>query len=58
MHDFSCTDTADMYYATLADRVRLMFSGISSIPPYVYSDVLLPSVCRTDRWRENSSHTL
>lgn len=22
MHDFSCTDTADMYYGTLADRVR------------------------------------
>ncbi len=22
MHDFSCTDAADMYYGTLADRVR------------------------------------
>ncbi len=22
MHDFSCTDAADMYYRTLADRVR------------------------------------
>ena len=22
MHDFSCTNAADMYYATLADRVR------------------------------------
>ena len=23
MHDFSCTDAADMYYGTLADRVSL-----------------------------------
>ncbi len=22
MHDFSCTDAADMHYGTLADRVR------------------------------------
>ena len=22
MHDFSCTDAADMYYGALADRVR------------------------------------
>jgi predicted transposase/invertase (TIGR01784 family) len=22
MHDFSCTDAAEMYYGTLADRVR------------------------------------
>ena len=22
MHDFSCTNAADMYYTTLADRVR------------------------------------
>ena len=22
MHDFSCTDAADMYYGTLANRVR------------------------------------
>ena len=31
MHDFSCTDAADMYYGPLADRVRFFKEGKGGI---------------------------
>ena len=36
MHDFSCTDAADMYYEALADRVRFFKEKKEEIVTFPY----------------------